>query len=197
MQTARGDDVLIIGGGHNGLVCAAYLAAAGLKVRVLERRAIVGGAAVTEEFWPGFRNSSLSYTVSLLDPRVIADLRLAAHGLRIVERPYANFLPLADGGAFRHGGAVGRAALHEACPRDAERMADYEAMLERVVQVLRALMDLTPPRFGEPLALGPTGVVPQGCYFVTTAHKDGFDSRYAAIGWICARRILGVGRPIL
>ena len=52
-------------------------------------------------------------------------------------------------------------------------------------------------RFGEPLALGPTGVVPQGCYFVTTAHKDGFDSRYAAIGWICARRILGVGRPIL
>ncbi|MBV8306473.1 MAG: FAD-dependent oxidoreductase, partial [Gammaproteobacteria bacterium] len=63
-------DALIIGGGHNGLVCAAYLAAAGLKVLVLERRAIVGGAAVTEEFHPGFRNSVASYTVSLLNPKV-------------------------------------------------------------------------------------------------------------------------------
>src|SRR5690606_12375516 len=97
-------DVLIIGGGHNGLVCAAYLAAAGLKVRVLERRGIVGGAAVTEEFHPGFRNSTASYTVSLLNPRVIADLRLARHGLRVVERPYANFLPLPDGRSFRLGG---------------------------------------------------------------------------------------------
>jgi phytoene dehydrogenase-like protein len=147
------DDVIIVGGGHNGLVCAAYLAGAGLRVRVLERRAIVGGAAVTEEFWPGFRNSSLSYTVSLLDPRVIANLRLAAHGLRIVERPYANFLPLPDGTAFRHGGAVGRAALAAAHARDAGRLPAYEAMLDRVVHLLRALMDLTPPRFGEPLAL--------------------------------------------
>ncbi|HQE08488.1 FAD-dependent oxidoreductase, partial [Thermomonas sp.] len=65
------DDVLILGGGHNGLVCAAYLAAAGLQVRVLERRHIVGGAAVTEEFHPGFRNSLASYTVSLLNPNVI------------------------------------------------------------------------------------------------------------------------------
>ena len=63
------DDVLIIGGGHNGLVCAAYLAGAGLRVRVLERRHIVGGAAVTEEFHPGFRNSLASYTVSLLNPK--------------------------------------------------------------------------------------------------------------------------------
>ncbi|PFU24679.1 FAD-dependent oxidoreductase, partial [Bacillus cereus] len=69
-------DVLIIGGGHNGLVCAAYLAGAGLKVRVLERRHLVGGAAVTEEFHPGFRNSVASYTVSLLNPAVIRDLRL-------------------------------------------------------------------------------------------------------------------------
>ncbi|MFO0028581.1 MAG: FAD-dependent oxidoreductase, partial [Pseudomonadota bacterium] len=94
-------DVLILGGGHNGLVCAAYLAGAGLKVRVLERRAVVGGAAVTEEFHPGFRNSTASYTVSLLNPKVVADLRLAQHGLRVVERPYSNFLPLPDGRAFR------------------------------------------------------------------------------------------------
>jgi phytoene dehydrogenase-like protein len=91
-------DTLIIGGGHNGLVCACYLAGAGLKVRVLERRGIVGGAAVTEEFHPGFRNSTASYTVSLLNPKVIADLRLRQHGLRIVERPYSNFLPLGDNG---------------------------------------------------------------------------------------------------
>jgi phytoene dehydrogenase-like protein len=64
-------DALIIGGGHNGLVCAAYLAAGGLSVRVLERRGVVGGAAVTEEFHPGFRNSVAAYTVSLLNPKVI------------------------------------------------------------------------------------------------------------------------------
>ena len=87
-------DVAIVGGGHNGLVCAAYLAARGLSVCVLERREVVGGAAVTEEFHPGFRNSTASYTVSLLDPEVIRDLRLAEHGLAIVERPFSNFLPL-------------------------------------------------------------------------------------------------------
>jgi phytoene dehydrogenase-like protein len=87
-------DAVIIGGGHNGLVCAAYLAAAGLKVTVLERRGVVGGAAVTEEFHPGFRNSVAAYTVSLLNPKVIRDLDLAHHGLRVVERKLANFLPL-------------------------------------------------------------------------------------------------------
>src|ERR1700683_5048196 len=79
-------DVVIIGAGHNGLTCAAYLAMAGLRVKVVERRHVVGGAAVTEEFHPGFRNSVAAYTVSLLNPKIIRDLRLAAHGLRIVER---------------------------------------------------------------------------------------------------------------
>ncbi|HEX4097637.1 MAG TPA: FAD-dependent oxidoreductase, partial [Caulobacteraceae bacterium] len=89
-------DVVVIGGGHNGLVCAFYLARAGLKVTVLERRGVVGGAAVTEEFHPGFRNSTASYTVSLLNPKVIADMDLAGHGLKIVLRRLANFLPLND-----------------------------------------------------------------------------------------------------
>src|SRR3712207_403893 len=93
-RAADPTDVLILGGGHNGLVRAFYLAAPGLKVTVLERRGVVGGAAVTEEFHPGFRNSVASYTVSLLHPQVIADLDLHGHGLRIVERRLANFLPL-------------------------------------------------------------------------------------------------------
>ncbi|HRP35602.1 MAG TPA: NAD(P)/FAD-dependent oxidoreductase [Gammaproteobacteria bacterium] len=138
-------DALVIGGGHNGLVCAAYLAGAGLKVRVLERRPTVGGAAVTEEFHPGFRNSSCSYTVSLLNPRIIAELRLAEHGLRIVARPLANFLPLRDGSAFRFGGASTQAEVGRFSRRDAERLPEWFAMLERVVVVLRALAEQTPP----------------------------------------------------
>src|SRR5258707_2970695 len=90
-------DVLIIGAGHNGLTCASYLAMAGLRVRVVERRKVVGGAAVTEEFHPGFRNSVAAYTVSLLNPKIIADLRLHDHGLKIVERRAQNFLPTPDG----------------------------------------------------------------------------------------------------
>ena len=116
MSSTRTHDAIIIGGGHNGLVCAAYLGMAGLKVKVLERRAVVGGAAVTEEFYPGFRNSVAAYTVSLLNPQVTADLRLADHGLKIVERRAQNFLPAPDGshlltgeGLFWHGrhGTVG------------------------------------------------------------------------------------------
>ncbi|WP_058835638.1 phytoene desaturase family protein [Luteimonas abyssi] len=146
-------DVLIVGGGHNGLVCAAYLAATGLDVRVLERRGIVGGAAVTEAFHPGFRNSTCSYTVSLLDPGVIADLRLAHHGLRVVERPFANFLPLPDGDAFRLGGAHTAAEVARFAPRDVERLQAYTAMLDRVVVVLRQLMRRTPPNLGEGLSV--------------------------------------------
>src|SRR6266516_7659178 len=99
-------DVVIIGAGHNGLTCAAYLGMAGLRVKVFERRRMVGGASVTEEFCPGFRNSTASYTVSLLHPKVIADLRLAAHGLEIVERPVANFLPLSENDSIAVGGEL-------------------------------------------------------------------------------------------
>src|SRR5205823_10861512 len=119
-------DAVIIGGGHNGLVCAAYLAMAGRKVLVLERRHIVGGAAVTEEFHPGFRNSVAAYTVSLLNPKVIADLRLADHGLRIVERRVANFLPL-DDGRYLKVGARTQEEVAKFSTRDAGRLDAYQA----------------------------------------------------------------------
>src|SRR5436853_6190838 len=105
-DASRRYDAAIIGGGHNGLVCAAYLAAAGLKIVVLERRGVVGGAAVTEEFHPGFRNSTASYTVSLLDPQIMRDLRVAHHGLRIVARPFSNFLPLPGDQYLKVGGGI-------------------------------------------------------------------------------------------
>ena len=147
------DDVLILGGGHNGLVCAAYLAAAGLQVRVLERRHIVGGAAVTEEFHPGFRNSVASYTVSLLNPKVIRELRLHQHGLRVVERPYANFLPLPDGRSFRLGGEHTQAEVAKWSARDAQRLPEYYAMLDRIVVVLRELIQRTPPNVSDRFVL--------------------------------------------
>jgi phytoene dehydrogenase-like protein len=140
-------DVAIVGGGHNGLVCAAYLAARGLSVCVLERRDVLGGAAVTEEFHPGFRNSTASYTVSLLDPAVIRDLRLAEHGLTIVERPFSNFLPLPGPDFIKVGGGLPatQAQVARFSARDAERLPAYYAMLDQVADVLRELMHVTPP----------------------------------------------------
>ena len=143
-------DAVIIGGGHNGLVCACYLAGAGLKVRLVERRDIVGGAAVTEEFFPGFRNSTASYTVSLLHPKVIADLKLAQHGLRIVERPAANFLPLPDNKHLLIGRTLieTQAEVARFSTRDAQRLPQYYAMLERAADVVREMLLETPPNVG-------------------------------------------------
>ncbi|MEG1679333.1 MAG: NAD(P)-binding protein, partial [Stenotrophomonas sp.] len=138
-------DAILIGGGHNGLVCAAYLAKAGKRVMVLERRAVVGGAAVTEEFHPGFRNSVASYTVSLLQPKVIAELELERHGLRVVSRKLNNFLPLGNGDYLLAGG--GRTAEHVArfSARDAARLPEYEQRLEIFADVLRAQALQAPP----------------------------------------------------
>lgn len=143
-------DVAILGGGHNGLVCAAYLAQAGLQVVVLEQNPVVGGAALTEEFHPGFRNSVASYAVSLLHPKVIADLQLAQHGLQILERPVANFwpTPARAGLVMPHGTANRQQAIAALSPRDAERLPAYEAMLDRAAAVLRELVLQTPPNVG-------------------------------------------------
>ncbi|WP_312165334.1 phytoene desaturase family protein [Massilia timonae] len=138
-------DAIIIGAGHNGLVCAWYLTRAGLKVTLLERRGVVGGAAVTEEFHPGFRNSVAAYTVSLLNPKVIRDMELGRHGLRIVERPLSNFLPFEDGRYLKVG--AGRTALEVAkfSQRDAACLDDYHRHLDDAADLLRELVLQTPP----------------------------------------------------
>ncbi len=140
---------VVIGGGHNGLVCAWYLAEAGHKVTVLEKREIVGGAAITEEFHPGFRNSVASYTVSLLNPKVINDLELGRHGLEIVERRMNNFFPLDDGSALEAGPGLTKASVAQFSPRDAEALDGFDAMLAAAANVLRDLLLRTPPNVTE------------------------------------------------
>src|ERR671937_384763 len=133
-------DVVIIGAGHNGLTCAAYLGMAGLEVKVLERRAIVGGAAVTEEFHPGFRNSVAAYTVSLLNPKIIRDLRLHDHGLRIVERRAQNFLPAPDGNYLLVAEGETERQIAKFSRADAERYAAFNRDIETAADVLRDLL---------------------------------------------------------
>ncbi|HEY1125461.1 MAG TPA: NAD(P)/FAD-dependent oxidoreductase [Sphingobium sp.] len=147
-MTAR-YDALIIGGGHNGLVCAFYLARAGMKVRVLEQRHIVGGAAVTEEFHPGFRNSTASYTVSLLQPKVIADMKLHDRSYRVIERTLSNFFPFPDT-YLKLGGGMERTQAEFArfSKKDAAAFPAYDAALGKVANLLRELALKAPPNAG-------------------------------------------------
>ena len=142
-------DVVIIGGGHNGLVCAFYLARAGMKVTVLERRGVVGGAAVTEEFHPGFKNSVAAYTVSLLNPKIIADMDLAGNGLRVVERKLQNFLPLNDHEYLETGGNRTKESVAKFSNKDAEMLDPYGERLEEIADILRGMMLQTPPNVTE------------------------------------------------
>jgi phytoene dehydrogenase-like protein len=142
-------DALIIGAGHNGLTCAGYLARAGFKVKVVEARPIVGGACVTEEFHPGFRNSSCSYVVSLLNPKIIRELELARYGLTILRRPTEGFYPHPDGSSLLYTTNKGqfKAALERLVPGDAEGFDRFDADLHAVIGAVRALMFTTPPNF--------------------------------------------------
>jgi len=139
--------VVVIGGGHNGLICAAYLARGGAQVTVLERRDRLGGACVTEELWSGYRISRAAYVVSLLRPRIARELELERRGLRLLPRSPASFTPLADGRSLVLGSdmqqnidEIGRFSR-----RDAERFPHYERFLEQVAASFEPLLDLPPP----------------------------------------------------
>ena len=152
-MTGSASDILIVGAGHNSLVCAYYLAAHGLNVTMLEARPVAGGAAVTEEFHPGYRNSTASYTVSLLNPKIIADMRLYEHGLKVVLRKIDNFLPTLDGDyllAGRGGLTKREIARHSAA--DAESYDAYAAALASTVGILRQWLLRAPPNAGGGLA---------------------------------------------
>src|SRR5215467_884050 len=140
-------DAIIVGAGHNGLTCAAYLGMAGLRVRVFERRDVVGGACVTEVFHPGFRNSTAAYAVSLLQGKVIRDLKLHEHGLRIVERRAQNFLPLPDGRYLLTGEGRTEREIAKFSAKDAARYGAYQAEINRFAAILRSLMLTAPPNF--------------------------------------------------
>src|SRR5438093_2173712 len=153
MSPAQTHDAVIIGAGHNGLTCAAYLGMTGLKVKILERRSIVGGAAVTEEFHPGFRNSVAAYAVSLLNPKVIRDLRLNDHGLKIVERRAQNFLPTLDGRYLLASEGRTDREVAKFSAADAARLAAFNREIDTGADVLRDLVLRAPPNLtsGRPL----------------------------------------------
>ncbi len=146
-------DAIIIGAGHNGLVCSYYLARKGLKVLILEAQPNVGGAAVTDEFVPGFRNSAASYTVSLLNPKVIRDLELERHGLKVVLRRTDNFLP-GDRGNYLLGGRDGltRSEIVRHHAEDGSAYDRYMAELETVVPLIQKWILKSPPQSGAGLA---------------------------------------------
>lgn len=149
-MTRRKRHVVVVGGGHNGLVCAAYLAEGGYDVTVLERRAQVGGAAFTEEFTPGFRNSALSYSVSLLPDKIIADLDLARHGLKIVDRSSSGFkrfvpVPGTDGLLMPSDTNKAAAVLEGVCAGDGEAYMTFDREVTEIAAVVRKLMMKAPP----------------------------------------------------
>ena len=142
-------DAVIIGGGHNGLTCAWYLARKGMKVAVLEAADRVGGAAVTDEFAPGFRNSAASYTVSLLNPTVIRDMDLVRHGLKVVLRKIDNFLPGPKQAYLLSGrGGLTRSELARHVPSDGAAYDRYNAELGTVVPLVRKWLLRAPPQAG-------------------------------------------------
>jgi phytoene dehydrogenase-like protein len=141
-------DAVIIGAGHNGLTCAYYLAKKGMKVAVLEAAATVGGAAVTDEFLPGYRNSAASYTVSLLQPKVIRDMQLERHGLKVVLRKTDNFLPGDDDYLLAGRGGLTRKEIERHHQADAAAYDRYIAELETVVRLLKKWLLRAPPNVG-------------------------------------------------
>lgn len=147
MVSASSFDAVVIGGGHNGLVAAAYLARSGKRVCVLERRAVLGGACTTEELWPGYKISTAAYVVSLFSPQIIRDLKLPSYGLKILPRNPSSFTPLPDGRSLLMGpdGDLNRREIAKFSQADAEAYPRYEALLERVAKTLEPIIEQPAP----------------------------------------------------
>lgn len=147
-QAGRVRDVVVVGGGHNGLACAAYLAKAGLDVVVAERRPVLGGAAVTEELWPGYRVSSASYVVSLLPPRIVGELGLERHGYRVSIVTPDYFVPFPDGSGLTLWGDTARDAAEIAkfSAADADAYVEFDRYFGRVAHLLKDLLFVVPPK---------------------------------------------------
>ncbi|HEX9428725.1 MAG TPA: NAD(P)/FAD-dependent oxidoreductase, partial [Candidatus Polarisedimenticolia bacterium] len=144
---AQTHDAIIIGGGHNGLVTAAYLAAGGMKVLVLERRPYVGGASVTEEPWPGYKVSTAAYVLSLLRPEIERDLELKKHGLTVYPQDPPYFQAYPDGRSLMiwNDHAKTRPEIAKFSKRDAEVYEEYERTLNRLSEFVEPLLMMTPP----------------------------------------------------
>jgi phytoene dehydrogenase-like protein len=149
---ATSNDIVIIGGGHNGLVTAFYLAQAGLKPLVLERRDVVGGAAITDEFHPGFHCSTLAHTAGPLAPQLVRDMQLGRHGLEMIRPPVRVFAPCPDGRALTlyDNPAKSTEAIASFSKKDAERFPEFERVLARVAEVLQRVLQQTPPSIDRP-----------------------------------------------
>ena len=153
-------DAIVIGGGHNGLVNAAYLAKAGNKVLVLEKRHLVGGASVSEEIFPGFKYSVFSYVVSLFRPEIIRDLGLARHGLTILPLE-STLTPLPDGNYLYRDGDHFRTYrdLARFSRRDADAYIDYGRAMYFMAKAVKYMLGITPP---DPAALSPKDLLGLG-----------------------------------
>jgi len=166
-------DAIVIGAGHNGLIASAYLARAGKKVLVLERRAVVGGAAVTEEIFPGYRFTEFSYVVSLLRPEIIRDLELPKHGLKILPLP-STVTPLDDGDylAAWDDHDLTRREIYRHSPRDAEAADEYSRVMARAAKAIKPVLGLVPP---DPSSLGwrdLRGLLKLGSYGASLSERE-------------------------
>ena len=143
-------DVIIVGGGHNGLATAAYLGRAGLKTLVLERRPVLGGAAVSEHPWPGYTVSTLSYVLSLMPPEVIGELELHRHGLTLYPLQADYYVPFPDGShlLLTKNPQQAHDAIAKYSPKDADAWPEFSAYLARIAQLVRPLLLMTPPAVG-------------------------------------------------
>ncbi|HSP05567.1 MAG TPA: NAD(P)/FAD-dependent oxidoreductase, partial [Acidobacteriota bacterium] len=172
-MTTNTYDAIIIGGGHNGLVAAAYLARAGKKAVVLERRHLVGGATVTEEIIPGFKFTEMSYVVSLLRPEIIRDLKLPQHGLKILPLP-STFTPM-DNGDYIAGWDdhdLTRREIYRHSPKDAEAYDEYGREMARLAKAVKPILSMLPP---DPTSLNPSelfGLLKLGQFARSLSEKD-------------------------